>query len=161
MNENSNKAFTLLELLAVIVILAIIALIATPIVLNIINETKKSSVKTSAEIYLDTVEKFVANETLNDNKNYDGTYVVSDNGHVLTIDSETILNIRTEVLRYAAASNHNHDSRYVIGSSDNFAPKNHASTSNEYGVGNATQYGHVLFSSSDISDDDSICKKIR
>lgn len=68
--------------------------------------------------------------------------------------SETILNIRTEVLRYAAASNHNHDSRYVIGSSDNFAPKNHASTSNEYGVGNTTQYGHVLFSSSDISDDD-------
>lgn len=68
--------------------------------------------------------------------------------------SETILNIRTEVLRYAAASNHNHDSRYVIGNSDNFAPKNHASTNNEYGVGNTTQYGHVLFSSSDISDDD-------
>mgnify|MGYP002520298140 CR=1 FL=1 len=33
--------FTLIELLAVIVILAIIALIATPIVLNIIKDTKK------------------------------------------------------------------------------------------------------------------------
>ena len=36
-----KKGFTLIELLAVIVILAIIALIATPIVLNIINDTKE------------------------------------------------------------------------------------------------------------------------
>ena len=39
------KGFTLIELLAVIVILAIIALIATPIVLDIIDSTKKSSVE--------------------------------------------------------------------------------------------------------------------
>ena len=36
---NKKGGFTLIELLAVIVILAIIALIATPIVLNIINDT--------------------------------------------------------------------------------------------------------------------------
>ena len=35
-----KNAFTLIELLAVIVILAIIALIATPIVLDIIDDTK-------------------------------------------------------------------------------------------------------------------------
>ena len=40
-----NKGFTLIELLAVIVILAIIALIATPIVLDIIDSVKKSSVE--------------------------------------------------------------------------------------------------------------------
>ena len=40
-----SKGFTLIELLAVIVILAIIALIATPIVLDIIDSAKKSSVE--------------------------------------------------------------------------------------------------------------------
>ena len=42
-----KKGFTLIELLAVIVILAIIALIATPIVIDIINDTKLGSVKPS------------------------------------------------------------------------------------------------------------------
>jgi len=69
-----TKGFTLIELLAVIVILAIIAIIATPIVLNIIKDTKENSVKLSAEAYVDTVEKTYAtklmgNETL-ENKSY-------------------------------------------------------------------------------------------
>ena len=38
-----KKGFTLIELLAVIVILAIIALIATPIILNIISDSKEES----------------------------------------------------------------------------------------------------------------------
>ena len=56
----NRKAFTLIELLAVIVILAIIALIAVPIVLNIIDDSKKSSQKESIKLYLDTVEKAIA-----------------------------------------------------------------------------------------------------
>ena len=52
-----KKGFTLIELLAVIVILAIIALIATPIVLNVINDTKESAVLRGAEFYLDGVKK--------------------------------------------------------------------------------------------------------
>ena len=40
-----NNGFTLIELLAVTIILAIIALIAVPIILNIIDETKKSAFK--------------------------------------------------------------------------------------------------------------------
>lgn len=52
-----NKGFTLIELLAVIVILAIIALIATPIILNIIDDTKQSSKERSLELYLDAVEQ--------------------------------------------------------------------------------------------------------
>ena len=50
-----NNGFTLIELLAVIVILAIIALIATPVVLNIIKDTKNSSTERSAELYLSQV----------------------------------------------------------------------------------------------------------
>ena len=62
-----NRGFILIELLAVIVILAIIALIATPIVLNIINETKDSAGLRSAEMYLDSVEHAIANEILSGN----------------------------------------------------------------------------------------------
>ena len=54
-----KKGFTLIELLAVIVILAIIALIATPIVLNIINDSKENSNKRSIELYGKAVEQAV------------------------------------------------------------------------------------------------------
>ena len=43
-----RNGFTLIELLAVIVILAVIALISTPIVLNIIDETKKGALQNTA-----------------------------------------------------------------------------------------------------------------
>jgi len=59
-----KKGFTLIELLAVIVILAIIALIATPIVLNIIEESKKNTTLRSAEMYLDAVELSVSSSIL-------------------------------------------------------------------------------------------------
>ena len=45
-----NKGFTLIELLAVIVILAIIALIATPVILGIIEDSRKSANERSAEM---------------------------------------------------------------------------------------------------------------
>ena len=47
--KNMKKGFTLIELLAVIVILAIIALIATPIVLDIITDSKASAKERSIE----------------------------------------------------------------------------------------------------------------
>lgn len=52
-----KNGFTLIELLAVIVILAIIALIATPIVLGIINDSKKSANRVSATYIVDAVEQ--------------------------------------------------------------------------------------------------------
>lgn len=57
--KQNKKGFTLIELLAVIVILAIIALIATPIILNMINDAKKSAAKDSAYAYQDAAEKYV------------------------------------------------------------------------------------------------------
>ena len=57
--KQNKKGFTLIELLAVIVILAIIALIATPIILNMINDARKSAAKDSAYGYIDAVEKYV------------------------------------------------------------------------------------------------------
>lgn len=41
--RNNSKGFTLIELLAVIVILAIIALITTPIILNVIEQSRRNA----------------------------------------------------------------------------------------------------------------------
>ena len=51
-----KKGFTLIELLAVIVILAIIALIATPIILNMINDARKSAAVDSAYGYIEAID---------------------------------------------------------------------------------------------------------
>ena len=51
-----KRGFTLIELLAVIVILAIIALIATPIILGIINDARRSAKERSAELVYTGVE---------------------------------------------------------------------------------------------------------
>ena len=53
-----KKGFTLIELLAVIVILAIIMLIATPIILNVIESSKKGSYIESVNGILDAAEKY-------------------------------------------------------------------------------------------------------
>ena len=74
-----KKGFTLIELLAVIVILAIIALIATPIVLNIINETKESASLRSAEMYLDAVEQPIMRAQLKGIR-AEGTYNILTDG---------------------------------------------------------------------------------
>ena len=82
-----KRGFTLIELLAVIVILAIITLIATPIVLNIINETKESADLRSVEFYMDAVEQAIMKAQLN-GKQMGGTYNISEDGSLCLIDSE-------------------------------------------------------------------------
>ena len=52
----NKKGFTLIELLAVIVILAIIALIATPIILSMINNARKSAAKSSTYGYVEAID---------------------------------------------------------------------------------------------------------
>ena len=84
-----KKGFTLIELLAVIVILAIIALIATPIVLDIIEDSKNSSIKRSIELYADAVENSVAKAQLNGSVVPSGKYTTTD-GKTLTNGNTTI-----------------------------------------------------------------------
>ena len=79
---NKQKGFTLIELLAVIVILAIIALIATPIVLNIIKESKESATLQSAEFYLGAVENAIAKDMLDGTSIEDGTYNIMEDGNL-------------------------------------------------------------------------------
>ena len=77
-----QKGFTLIELLAVIVILAIIALIATPIVLNIIKDSKESANLQSAQFYMGAVENAVAKSMLNNKPLQDGTYNIIEDGNI-------------------------------------------------------------------------------
>ena len=77
-----KKGFTLIELLAVIVILAIIALIATPIVLNIINDSKESSLLRSAEFYLDAAEYTIADTFLDGAGLESKTYPITPDGDI-------------------------------------------------------------------------------
>ena len=76
-----KKGFTLIELLAVIVILAIIALIATPIILSMINNARKSAAKSSAYGYIEAIDSnngFADAEVEGYTKIEDGTYDTSE-----------------------------------------------------------------------------------
>ena len=55
-----KKGFTLIELLAVIIILAIIALIATPIILNVIDDAKKSAGLSEANMIYSGITNYCA-----------------------------------------------------------------------------------------------------
>ena len=78
----NKKGFTLIELLAVIVILAIIALIATPIILNMINEARKSSAKSAALGYIDAIEYNNGFAMLGTDANLTETYTPVISGQV-------------------------------------------------------------------------------
>ena len=58
--KNNEKAFTLIELLAVIVILAVIALIAVPQVIKILNKARLSAAEDTTYGITKAAESFVA-----------------------------------------------------------------------------------------------------
>ena len=93
----SKKGFTLIELLAVIVILAIIALIATPIVLNIINDTKESAVLRSADFYIAAVENEIMLENMKQGGSFNPNTCEITNGAVSCDDKEITLKVDGEV----------------------------------------------------------------
>ncbi|MDD3453663.1 MAG: type II secretion system protein [Bacilli bacterium] len=74
-----KKGFTLIELLAVIVILAIISLIAVPMVLSVIETSKKQAAEVSANNYLDALSNSSLYSDLEGTAVLEeGTYLVSD-----------------------------------------------------------------------------------
>ncbi|MDO4963512.1 MAG: leucine-rich repeat domain-containing protein [bacterium] len=90
-----DKGFTLIELLAVIVILAIIALIAVPIIIDIIEDSKKEAQIRSAENYLKAVELAIAKENLNGEFNPTSCQVQAD-GNLLCDGYDNPLNVTVD-----------------------------------------------------------------
>ena len=89
-----NKGFTLIELLAVIVILAIIALIATPIILNIINDARKSSNERSAELYIDAVEQTKVAENMKRPEGFNPrSCIIQSNGNLKCDGEDTTVEV--------------------------------------------------------------------
>ncbi len=82
-----KKGFTLIELLAVIVILAIIALIATPIILNIVEDSKKSAATESAKLYIDGFQNIIASENMT--REFNPSSCTITNGNI-TCDGQSI-----------------------------------------------------------------------
>lgn len=92
MNKKKNKAFTLIELLAIIVILAIIAVITVPVILNIIENSRKGAAKDSAYGYKDSINKYYLGR-LSGQSNYnmpDGVYTINSENGYLVGTSETL-----------------------------------------------------------------------
>ena len=74
-----KNGFTLIELLAIIVILAIIAVITVPIILGIIEDASENAAKDSAYGYEDAVNKYYAQQLLNNqNLKLNDTYTVTN-----------------------------------------------------------------------------------
>ena len=84
-----NKGFTLVELLAVIVILAVIALIATPVVLSMIESSRKGAAESSMLSYVDATEKSIVTSLMSSSSsvNYDQTYTL-DSAKALTLNAK-------------------------------------------------------------------------
>ncbi len=91
-----KKGFTLIELLAVIVILAVIALISMPLVLNTIDESRRSAANESVNSYVSAVETAIVSDMINSNYTYDGqkTFNIINKGKIIkNNDKELEINI--------------------------------------------------------------------
>ena len=85
-----KKGFTLIELLAVIVILSIISLIATPIVINVVDESRKQAFKETCNQIYDSADIYIFNEEILGNSDLCITFDFGKNNKDQVIESETI-----------------------------------------------------------------------
>ena len=81
----NKRAFTLIELLAIIVILAIIAVITVPIILNVIDNSKKGAAIDSAYGYKEAIEKgFLTDLSMDHSMELpNGIYVIDSSGKLV------------------------------------------------------------------------------
>lgn len=75
-----NKGFTLVELLAIIVILGIIAVITTPVILGVIDDTRKDAAADKAWGTIDAIKLAYAQEQVKNNTYKLGDSVTITNG---------------------------------------------------------------------------------
>ena len=136
-----NKAFTLIELIAVLVILAILALIVTPLVLNIIRKARTAADRRSIDAYGRSIELSIASYLLDT-----GTFPASV--EQLTIEytgdevvcSTTQLNSDSSVyLSGCTVAGRNVDYSYGTDRTTSF------STYKSYSVGDEVSYNNVNY----------------
>ena len=86
-----NNAFTLIELLAVIIILAIVALIATPIILDVVEDARKSAGLSEANMIYSGINNYCATEEIKVQMN--SSYTAICKSGMLTTDVEKMVNL--------------------------------------------------------------------
>ena len=86
-----KKGFTLIELLAVIIILAIIALIATPIILNVIDDAKKSAGLSETNMIYSGIENYCSVEEMKEQM--DSSYVRICNNQMTAEEVSKMVNL--------------------------------------------------------------------
>ena len=94
---NLKRGFTLIELLAVIIILAIVALIATPIILDVVEDARKSAGLSEANMIYSGINNYCATEEIKVQMN--SSYTAICKSGMLTTDVEKMVNLgNAEVL---------------------------------------------------------------
>ena len=118
-----NKGFTLVELLAVIVILAVISLIATPMVLGVIEKSKKSAAIESVNGIMDAAEKNMIESMLNGESKtrYDLSNDTSlsykgekPESGILLIDEKGKMSIKAKINGYCVMKKYNESTPYIV-----------------------------------------------
>ena len=96
MQKNKKLGFTLIELLAVIVILALIALITVPIIGNVVESSRKESIKISSDNYIRILEE-KAQINLIDEDLKSKRIEVGENGKYIYNGEENTLDIKGKI----------------------------------------------------------------
>ena len=125
-----NKAFTLIELLAVLVVLAILALISIPITIRIINQSRENSYKRSIESYAKAFEKVIAMKSMENSEedygllkdyvsdvenNYSGNRVECDFSSTSNSDDNYSTLINGKLILRGCHIGNSHNYQYING----------------------------------------------
>ena len=110
----NKKGFTLIELLAIIVILAVIAVITVPIILGIIEDSKKGSVTDSAYGYIDGIDLYNASLLTKGEEALDGIFYVDEIDDDIKITGDMPVEGYVELIRGKVVSYSLKFGEYVV-----------------------------------------------
>ena len=166
-----KKGFTLIELLAVIIILAIIAVIATPIILNVIDDARKSAGLSESEMIMSGINNYCATSAMR--AQLDGSIDICTDEDGVTIDEvskmvnlgnakvEKVTYINGKVTELVIESNNN---KYELQPDGNFSvngevtdPEEPVNPEQQYALlTTGQQFSQILFESSSLEFDTKI-----